>query len=260
MSLQPSRWRNVCTVSSKVRLRQASFFVSAPTYSFLRAPVLIASPTTTGTPFGTPLKPHKRMVSGGVIGGVAGGVAALLAFGTIALVVRHRRRQSRGHTSAGSSVFRESTNQGTQVTVTPFNPTMLTPTEAAPLAAGAQMDSPQRLFPRPLSSWDSPLSLRRMVSVPIGLSGKELAQLRSNRLRSQSMAGQASHPPLTVTIGRDALEGAEASPTSSSEARRPRSENNISRQEMPEVQQLPVERSESPPPSYFSRPQGSNRF
>jgi hypothetical protein len=195
------------------------------------------------------------VVSGGAIGGVAGGAAALLAFGTIALVVRRRRRQIHGHSDVGSS-FRESTNQGTHVTVTPFNPTMLTPTEAAPLAAGAQMDFPQRLSSPPFSPGDSQLSLRRMVSVPVGLSGKELARLRSNRLRSQSMVGQASYPPLTVTIGRDALAGAAASPTSPSEARGPQSENNFSRHEMPEAQQLLVDRSESPP-SYVSRPQGN---
>jgi hypothetical protein len=200
------------------------------------------------------------VVSGGAIGGVAGGVAALLAFGTIALVVLHRRRQIHGRrVDVGSSFLRESTNQGTQVTVTPFNPTMLTPTEAAPLAAGAQMDFPQWLFSRPFSPGDSPLSLRRVASVPVGLSGKELARLRSNRLRSQSMVGRVSYPPLTVTIGRDALEGAAASPTSPSEDRGPQLENNISRQEMHEIPQLPVERSDSPP-SYVSRPQGSNMF
>jgi hypothetical protein len=197
------------------------------------------------------------VVSGGAIGGVAGGVAALLAFGTIVLVVRHRRRQIHGHTEVGSS-FRESTNQGTQVTVTPFNPTVLIPTETAPLAARAQMDFPQQLFSRPFSPGNSALSLRRM-SVPVGLSGKELARLRSSRLRSQSMVGRASYPPLTVTIGRDALAGAAASPTSPSEAQGPQLENNISRQEMHEVQQLPMERSESPP-SYVSRAQGSNMF
>jgi hypothetical protein len=224
---------------------------------FLRVPVLIASPTTTGTPVGTPLKPHKRVVSGGAIGGIVGGVAALLAFGTIALVVRHRRRQIHGHTDVGSA-FRESTNQDTQVTVTPFNPATLTPTEAAPPRAGARVDFPQRLFSRPFPQGDSPLSLRRMVSVPVGLSGKELARLRSNRLRSQHMDGRASYSPLTVTIDRDVLAGAAASPTSPSEAWG-QSENNFSRHEMPEVQQLLVERSESPP-SYVSRPQGSNMF
>jgi hypothetical protein len=195
------------------------------------------------------------VVSGGAIGGISGGVAALLALGTIALVARRRRRQNHGHTDVGSSFLRESTNQGTHVTVTPFNPAMLTPTEAVPLVAGAHMDFSQQLLSHPFSLGVSPLSLQRMVSVPVGLSGKELARLRSNRLRSQS------YPPLTVTISRDALGDAIASLTSSSEARRPRSENNFSRQEMDasEIQQLLMQRSESPP-SYISRPHDSNMF
>ena len=218
----------------------------------LRAPVLIANPTTTGTPKGTPLKPHRRVVSGGVIGGVAGGVAALLAIGTIALAVWHRRRQSYGRTYFGSSFLRESTDQGTQVTVTPFNPTMLTPTEAPPLAAGTQMDFQQPLSDRPSSPEDLPLPLRRMesVPVPVGLSGKELARLRSHGLRSQPMNERPPDPPLADTIGRDALEGAAVATTSLSEARRLRLETSFSRHE---TQQLLVERSESPP-SYASRP------
>jgi hypothetical protein len=243
-----------------VRLLQASFFFEVPTYFFLRAPVrLVVNSTQAETPHtGTPTKSHTGVVTKAVVGGVV----ALLAVGTIGLVAWHRRRRSHGHgrTSVWPTFLGESTNQGTQVTVTPFNPTMLTPTEVAPLAAETQMDFPQRLFSRTFSPGGLPLPLRRMMSVPIGLSGKELAQLRSNRLRSQSMVGQSSHPPLTITIGRDALEGAEASPTSSSEIRRPRSENNFSRYETHEIQQLLGERSESPPPSYASRPQGSNMF
>jgi hypothetical protein len=217
---------------------------------FLRVPVRLVNSTE------TPPKSHTGVVTGGVIGGVM----ALLVVGTIALIAWRRRGQSHGRTSVGSSFFRESTNQGTQVTVTPFNPTMLTPTDAAPFVAGPQMDFPQRLSFRPFSTGDSPPSLRRVVSVPVGLSGKELARFRSNGFRSQPMVGRESHPPLTVTIGRNAPGGAAASPTSSSEARRPRSENNFSRHETHiwhEIQQLPVERSESPP-SYVSRPQGSN--
>jgi hypothetical protein len=240
----------------------ASEFFRGSDLLFLRAPVrLEVNSSQTVTPqAGIPPKSHTSAVTKGAIGGVAGGVAALLAVGTIALVAWHRRKQSHGRTSVGSSFLRESTNQGTHATVTPFNPTMSTPIEAAPFVAGTQMDFPQRLSSRPFSTGDPPLPLRRMVSVPTGLSGKELARLRSNRLRSQAMDGRASDPLLTVTIGRDALGGAVASPTSSSEFRRPRSENNFSRQEMHEIQQLLAERPESPPPSYVSRPQGSNMF
>ena len=202
-------------------------------------------------------KSHTGVVTRGVIGGVV----ALLAVGTLALVVWHRRRRSHGHgrTPSGSSFLGTTTNPGTQSAVAPFNPTMLTPTEAAPLAAGTQMNFRQRLFSRPFPRGDSPPSLRSTVSVPVGLSGKELARLRSNRLRSQTMVGRASYPPLSVAIGRDALEGAAVSPTSSSEAPRPRSGNNISMHEIHEIQELPVERSE-PPPSYVSRSQGPSIF
>ena len=215
---------------------------------------------STGTPptqAKTPRKSHTGVVTRGVIGGAV----ALLAVGTVALVAWHRRRQSHGdgRTSPGSSFLGATTNPDTQFAVAPFNPTMLTPTEAAPLVAGTQMNFHQRLFSRPFPQGDSPPSLRSTESVPVNLSGKELARLRSNRLRSQPMVGRASYPPLSVAIGRDALEGAAASPASSSEARRPRSENNISMHEIHEIQELPVERSE-PPPSYVSRPQDPNMF
>jgi hypothetical protein len=119
----------------------------------------------------------------------------LLAFGTIALVVRHRRRQIHGHTDAGSSFLRESTNQGTHVTVTPFNPTMSHIPRQHRWQQGLRWISPNGCLSPPFSPGDSPLSLRRMISVPVGLSGKELARLRSSRLRSQSMDGQAIGPP-----------------------------------------------------------------
>ena len=231
----------------------ASEFLRSSDLIRLRVPdrlVINSTPQAT-----TPPKSKPKSPKGAVTRGVIGGVVALLTVGTIALVAWRRRKQRHGSTSVGDSSLRESTNQGTQVTVTPFNPTMLTPTELA----ATQMNFHQRLFSRPFSPGDSPLSLRRVVSVPVGLSGKELAQLRSNGLRSQPMVGRASYPPLSVAIGRDALEGAAASPTSSSEARRPRSENNISRHEIHEIQPPLVEGSE-PPPSYVSRPQGPNMF
>ena len=99
---------------------------------------------------------------------------------------------------------------------------------------------------------DLPLPLRRMesVPVPVGLSSKELARLRSHGSRSQALDGPPPDPPLANTIGGDALEGAAVATTSLSEARRLRLETNFSRHE---IQQLLVERSESPP-SYASRP------
>jgi hypothetical protein len=206
---------------------------------FLSAPVVLTNPNPSTTPTGTPSKSHTGIVAGGVIGGVA----ALLAIGTIALPVWYRRRQSHRRTSpsVGSSFLRDATDQSTYVAVTPFGQTGLALTEAAPLAAG--------LVHRPSSPEDVALPLRRVASFPVGLSDKELARLRSNGLRSQPMDGRPSSPPLTATDGSDAFEGAAAVATASSEAQRLRLESNFLRHE---IQQLPVERSESPP-SYASR-------
>ncbi|KAI9464566.1 hypothetical protein BJY52DRAFT_1414561 [Lactarius psammicola] len=184
----------------------------------LRAPILIVAETSS--------KSHKGVVAGSVIGSVA----ALLGIGTTALVVWRQRRQSHRRTSVGSSFLREATNQGTQVKVSPFI-TSLALTEAASLAAG--------LVHRPSSPVDSPLPLQRVASFPVGWSSKELAQLRLNGSRPQPMDERPSNIPLTTATGR----GAAAAATSSSEARGRRSENNF----LDEIQQLPAERSESPP-------------
>ncbi len=181
-----------------------------------------------------------------------GGVAAFLVILAVALVVWRRRRQSHRHTIVRPSSLGEVMSQGTQATVTrtPFNSTGLILTETAPLDAGppSQTDLQQRLVHRLSSSEDLPLPL---VSVPVGLSSKELARLRSlaNGSRSQPMDGRPSNPPsaVTATTDRDALGGAAAAATSSSEARILRSEVNVLRDEI----RLHAEISESPP-SYSS--------
>ncbi len=81
-----------------------------------------------------------------------------------------------------------------------------------------------------------------MVSIPIGLSSKELAQLRSDGLRPQPTDGWSSDLSLVATVTTD--EGVAAEATSSSEAQRLRSEVDFLRHE---VQQLRAERSEAPP-------------
>ncbi|KAH9026504.1 hypothetical protein EDB85DRAFT_2291888 [Lactarius pseudohatsudake] len=205
----------------------------------LRVPVKLTANSTTVTPS----KSHTT------IRGVLIGVAALLVIAAIALVVWRRRRQSHRRISVVPSSF-EVMSQGTQVTVTPFNPTGSTLTEVAPLDAGPQRDS-QRFALRPSSSED-PL-LRRVVTVPVGLSSKELAQLRSlaNRPRSRPIDDQLSNSPLTARTDRDALGGAAAAVTSSPEVQILRSEVNVLRDE---IQRLHTETrivSESPP-SYAS--------
>ncbi|KAI9448902.1 hypothetical protein BJY52DRAFT_1309780 [Lactarius psammicola] len=214
----------------------------------LKVPVkLTANPTTTGTSS----KLQTNLAARGTIRGVLGGVAALLVILVITLVVWRRRRRSHRCTSVGPSSLEEITSQGTQVMVTPFNPTGSTITEVAPLDAGPQTDSQKRFFHLSSSSEDLPLPLGRVASVPVGLSSKELARLRSMTIgsRSQPMDGLPSNPSLTATTDRVALGGAAAAATSSSsEARMLRSEVNVLRHE---IHRLQEEIFESPP-SYAS--------
>ncbi|KAH9071186.1 hypothetical protein EDB83DRAFT_2367063 [Lactarius deliciosus] len=222
----------------------------APIYFFYRAPVVLITDNHTTTQPETPPKPHTGMSV--VTKGVIGGVVALFAIGAIALVVWRRRRQSHRRTSVEPPSLNEIVSQGTQVTVTPFDPTGLILAEVAPLLAGPQTDSQQLLFHRPSSPEDSPPPLRRMATIPVGLSSKELARLRSlasaSRAQAQPTDGRPSDDPLlTVTTDRGELGGA-AVAASSPEAQRLLLENNFLRHE---IQQLREEGSELPP-SYAS--------
>ncbi|KAH9072398.1 hypothetical protein EDB83DRAFT_2261387 [Lactarius deliciosus] len=152
----------------------------------LKVPVKLAANST----IVTPSKSHTTMIRGVLIG-----VAALLVIVAIALVVWRRRRQSHRRTSVVPSSF-EVMSQGTQATVTPFNPTGSTLTEVAALDAGPQRGS-QRFAHRPSSSEGPLVPLRRVVTAPVGLSSKELARLRSlaNRPRSRPIDDQGRAPP-----------------------------------------------------------------
>ncbi|KAH9004847.1 hypothetical protein EDB83DRAFT_2682193 [Lactarius deliciosus] len=98
-------------------------------------------------------------------------------------------------------------SQGTRVTITPFNLPGSTLTEVAPPDT---TDLPEQLVHRSSSLEDSPPLLRAVVSVPVGLSSKELARLRSlaNESRSPPVDRQPSNTPLTTMIDRDVPEGA----------------------------------------------------
>ncbi|KAH8995315.1 hypothetical protein EDB92DRAFT_1943302 [Lactarius akahatsu] len=209
------------------------------------APVVLITDNHTTTE--TSSKPHTGMSV--VTKGVIGGVAALLAIGAIALVVRHRWRQSRKRTPVGPSFLSEVISQGTQATVTPFNSTWSTLTEVAPPHAGSQTDQ-RPLVHRPSSWEDSPLPLRRVVAVHIGLSSKELARLRSlaNASRAQPTDGRPSNSLLTTTTDRGELGGEAGAAMSSSEAQRLQLKNSFLRHE---IQQFRAEGFELPP-SYAS--------
>ncbi|KAH9180839.1 hypothetical protein EDB89DRAFT_69609 [Lactarius sanguifluus] len=207
----------------------------------LEAPVVLitADPTATGTS----TTPHTGLSV--VTKGVIGGVAASLAIGAIALVVWCQRRRGYRRTLASAEPSFQS-EVVSEVTVTPFDPTRPITTAIALHLAGPQTDSQQLLLHRPSSRDDSPLP------IPVGLSDKELARLRSlaNGPRSQPTDGQPSNPLLTVATDRGELGGVAGAATSSSEAQRLQLENNFLRHE---IQQLHVEGF---PPSYASSDTG----
>ncbi|KAI9434452.1 hypothetical protein H4582DRAFT_2080813 [Lactarius indigo] len=180
----------------------------------LKAPVLqITANLTTTTGTVTSSKSH----SGAIAGGVTGGLAVLLAIGTIAFHHFPENLQTR----AQSALI-----------------------EAVPLDVGPQTEWQQQLAHRPFFPEYSPYPAPPVVSIPVGLSSKELAQLRSNASRSQSTDRRPSDLSLTATTDGGVPGGLPAEATSPSEARRLRSEVDLLRHE---VLQLRAERSEAPP-------------
>jgi len=213
----------------------------------LKAPVLpiTVAPATTGT--SSRSKSHTSAVAGGI---VAAG-AAFLAIGAMALVARRRRRRRRARESIGSSFQTVITapNCPSPMRVTPFNPTVIGVTEPD---TGSHTNSqrwrtdpvePESISLAHVSSStpsDSPVaipvSFPRVVSVPVGLSSKELARLRNDSSRSQPSDQLPANPTFAATTESGAA-------SSSSEAQRLQAEVEYLRQ------QLRAERPE-PPPCY----------
>jgi hypothetical protein len=105
----------------------------------------------------------------------------------------------------------------------------------------------QQQMVHPFSARDSLLSSPAMVSIPVGLSAKELAQLRSNTSRSETTDRRPSDFSSAAT---SAFGGRAAEAAPSPDAQRLWSEVDLLRHE---VQQLRAERSEpEAPPTYIS--------
>jgi len=202
---------------------------------FIRAPVvpITANGTTTGTPSSSKATSHTGAIAGGIAGGV---VALVLVVGTIAFVRRRRaRRQDDFRKSAVSSFSNTALEAHPQLTVTPFNPTLA---GAARLEVGSQIWT--------ASDGPSPTSepAQGAASVPVGLSSKELARLRSAAMNSPPTharsSSSGSQPTYTPTI--DVTEGSTVAPTPVT--LRLQTEVESLRREM---QELRAERFEAPP-------------
>ena len=140
----------------------------------------------------------------------------------------------------GALFLRTNIDKDLKVKLTPYSPGI---NEAVSLGVRPQTNGQQQMV-NPL------LSSPSVVSIPVGLSGKELARLRSNALRSEPTEGQPSDSSPAATTDRDVLGGGAAEAAPSPEARSLRSEVDLLRNE---VLQLRAERSESEaPPTYVS--------
>jgi hypothetical protein len=160
--------------------------------TFLRAPVIqiTVNHTTTNhiTTTETSSKSHTSAIT---IGGAIGGVAVLLMLGTIALVIRRRRTQSQRRTSIESSSRfsfpKEVTNESFQITGTA--------TESAYTQAVGSQTVQQEQIVHPFVPDVSPRLSSDMVSIPVGLTSKELAHLRSLAIGSRPEPTDRQPPP-----------------------------------------------------------------
>jgi hypothetical protein len=223
-------------------------FFSRLTCCFYRA-VRTIKPTTVSS------SPKKASHTGAVTGAVTGTVFTLLAVIGVVVFVRRRRRYNRPSSILSSNDLIEA---GPQVTVTPF---YLAPQPAqqdpAPWMTELQSQSETHPFERMAALDDNssssallhplPSSLP-IIPAPVGLSSKELAQLRTeasehSRTNNAGLtSGPHPDPSPTATTGQ-------SSAISSPDPRRLQSEVENLRHEM---QLLRAERFEAlaPPPSY----------
>ena len=229
--------------------------------------VTVSSPNAENGTLASTSNSHVSAIVGGTIGGVVG----LFAIGFLAFLWRRQ-----GLNSADPSG--SSTNRRLEDTVTPFNPmgSMLT-TGTTPSVDGiSQMTEQQQplmsgtysshgagragAVPGPPSS-APPLRVMPLlmpVTIPTGLSDKELAQMRSATSQPSSatppmLSPQSDTSPNTSTPGRANTNTDRSSTTTRSrvEDQRPwQSEVDSLRREM---EQLRAERFDAgAPPSYFS--------
>ncbi|KAH9171799.1 hypothetical protein EDB89DRAFT_2175033, partial [Lactarius sanguifluus] len=148
--------------------------VASPAQGAMYAPLALTAPVVEITVNATTTS-NATSHTGAIAGGISGGVVALiLVVGTV-VVVRRRRGQDDVRKSAGTSFSGAAMLAGSPMMVTPFDPALA---RAALLEAGSQSgaasDGPSSPLPPSQSA----------APVPVGLTSKELAQLRSAAIHS----------------------------------------------------------------------------
>ena len=158
---------------------------------------------------------------GAIIGGTLGGVAAIFAVVGVVTFVQRRRRRRRSRPRSILSFSTDSMDVGPQLMVTPFDPSSSETTQVSgisaeqqPLVIGdpnAEIVALQHLSSSPPSIL--PLS-PPVAPVPVGLSDKEMARLRTEALNSPqprhigvstSNASQSMSSPSAVTESGEAM-------------------------------------------------------
>ncbi|KAH9171798.1 hypothetical protein EDB89DRAFT_2070371 [Lactarius sanguifluus] len=216
--------------------------VASPAQGAMYAPLALTAPVVEITANATTTTSSKATShTGAIAGGIAGGVVALiLVVGTI-VFVRRRRGQVDFRKSIGTSFSDATMEAGSQMTVTPFSPTLAA---AASLEAGYQSGSTSFVSEPPPPP---PSQRAALAPAPVGLTDKELARLRSAAIRSPPTShartsSSGSQPTVTYPSTLGTSEGSTSIPTP--ETRRLQSEVESLRREM---QELRAERFEAPP-------------
>ncbi|KAH9020011.1 hypothetical protein EDB85DRAFT_2153324 [Lactarius pseudohatsudake] len=218
--------------------------VASPAQGAMYAPLALTAPVVQITVNATTTTSKATSYTGAIAGSIAGGVVALiLVVGTI-VFVRRRRGQDDFRKSTGSSFSGAAMEAGSQMTVTPFSPTLAA---AASLEAGYQSGSTSFASLPPPPPPPPPSQIAALAPVPVGLTDKELARRRSAAIRSPltshaRTSSSGSQPTATYPSTIGTSEGSTSTPTP--ETRRLQSEVESLRREM---QELRAERFEAPP-------------
>jgi len=213
------------------------------------APLALAAPivqiTVNATSSSSSPSPSSKATShtDAIAGGIAGGVAALILVGGAIAFVRRKRRQDEFDKSTGASFSGLAIEPRSQMAVTRFNPALA---GVAPLETGSPLwttsDGPFS------TSTSEPTLSPTQTAPPVGLTGKELARLRSestpmfsphSHARSSSNVSQPTLTPTASTADRSMV-------TPAPETRRLQTEVESLRREMQQLR-VRAERFEAPP-------------